>query len=106
MKVLTAEQMREVDRLTIERGVPSLALMENAAHRVMETLEVEFDPIAEQRIVILCGRRLARRPQGRCAAYAEGWLRLLSNHSVIGSHCFQSGQARYSGSSSTPMPRA
>jgi len=56
VKVLTAGQMREVDRLTIERGVPSLALMENAAHRVMETLEVEFDPIAAQRIVILCGK--------------------------------------------------
>ena len=35
MTVLTAEQTREVDRLTIEEnGVPSLALMENAAHRV------------------------------------------------------------------------
>jgi hydroxyethylthiazole kinase-like uncharacterized protein yjeF len=56
VKVLTAEQMREVDRLTIERGVPSLALMENAAHRVMEALEVEFDPITAQRVVILCGK--------------------------------------------------
>ena len=35
-----------------------------------------------------------------------GLLRLLSSHSPMGSHCFQSGQARYSGSSSTPMPRA
>ena len=35
-----------------------------------------------------------------------GWLRLLSSHSMMGSHCFQSGHARYSGSSSTPMPRA
>ena len=31
-KVLTAEQMREVDRLTTERyGIPSIILMENAA---------------------------------------------------------------------------
>ena len=37
-KVLTAAQMREVDRLTIEDGVPSIALMENAAHRVVEEL--------------------------------------------------------------------
>ena len=45
MKVLTGEQMREVDRLTIEDGVPSIALMENAAHRVVEELMREFDPI-------------------------------------------------------------
>jgi len=38
--------------------------------------------------------------------YSVGRLRLLSSHSLIGSHCFQSGDARYSGSSSTPMPRA
>lgn len=28
-----------------------------------------------------------------------GWLRLLSNHLINGSHCSQSGQARYGGSS-------
>src|SRR5688572_25846958 len=34
-KVLTAAQMREVDRLTTERyGIPSIILMENAAHAV------------------------------------------------------------------------
>src|ERR1700681_2290482 len=56
MKVLTAEQMREVDRLTIEDGVPSIALMENAAHRVVEEMVREFDPIDRQSIVILCGK--------------------------------------------------
>ena len=39
----------------------------------------------------------------RCAQL--GWLFLLPSHFVIGSHCFQSGQARYSGSSKMPMPR-
>ena len=34
MKVLTAAQMREVDRLTIERGIPGLILMENAGAAV------------------------------------------------------------------------
>jgi NAD(P)H-hydrate epimerase len=48
--------MREVDRLTVEDGVPSVALMENAAHRVVEEMIREFDPIDRQNIVILCGK--------------------------------------------------
>jgi len=56
MKVLTAAQMREVDRLTIEDGVPSIALMENSAHRVVEEMAREFEPIDRQNIVILCGK--------------------------------------------------
>ena len=55
--VLTAEQTREIDRLTIEEnGVPSIALMENAAHRVDETLVAEFDPLDQKYVVILCGK--------------------------------------------------
>ena len=38
MKVLTAEEMREADRRTIELGIPGLILMENAACRVVEFL--------------------------------------------------------------------
>ena len=38
MKVLTPDEMREADRLTIERGIPGLILMENAACRVVEFL--------------------------------------------------------------------
>ena len=57
MKVITADQSREMDRLTIEEdGVPSLALMENAAHRVDEVLVQEFDPLSRQTIAILCGK--------------------------------------------------
>src|SRR6185295_5300738 len=56
MKVLTSEQMREVDRATIEDGVPGIALMENAAHRVVEEMARGFDPIDRQSIVILCGK--------------------------------------------------
>jgi hydroxyethylthiazole kinase-like uncharacterized protein yjeF len=56
VKVLTAAQMREVDRLTIDGGVPSLGLMENAGHRVLETLEREFDPLSAQKVVVLCGK--------------------------------------------------
>ena len=56
MMVLTAEEIREVDRLTIEGGVPSLALMENAAHRVEEALAQQFDPLHKQFVVIFCGK--------------------------------------------------
>jgi NAD(P)H-hydrate epimerase len=56
MKVLTAVEMREVDRLTIEAGIPGIVLMENAGHRVVEFLEKRFAPLSNQRIVILCGK--------------------------------------------------
>ncbi len=56
MKVLTTEQMREADRLTIAGGVAGIALMENAAHRVVEELVREFSPLFKQNIVILCGK--------------------------------------------------
>ena len=56
MKVLTAAQMREVDRRTIESGIPGIVLMENAGHRVVEFLEKRFAPLSSHRIAILCGR--------------------------------------------------
>jgi NAD(P)H-hydrate epimerase len=56
MKVLTAAQMREVDRRTIELGIPGLVLMENAGHRVVEFLAETFAPLSGQRIAILCGK--------------------------------------------------
>lgn len=56
MKIMTAAQMREVDRLTIEGGIPGLILMENAASRVVEFLAERFRPLSEQRIVVLCGK--------------------------------------------------
>jgi ADP-dependent NAD(P)H-hydrate dehydratase / NAD(P)H-hydrate epimerase len=56
VKVLTAAQMREVDRLTIQGGIPSLELMENAGRRVLEVLEREFAPLQSQRILVLCGK--------------------------------------------------
>ena len=56
MKVLTAAQMREVDRKTIELGIPGLILMENAGNRVVEFLADEFAPLDSHRIVVLCGK--------------------------------------------------
>ena len=56
MKVLTSAEMREVDRRTMELGIPSLVLMENAGMRVVELLERKFAPLSDQRIVIFCGK--------------------------------------------------
>jgi hydroxyethylthiazole kinase-like uncharacterized protein yjeF len=56
MKILTAAEMREVDRRTIEAGIPGIVLMENAGHRVVEFLSERFAPLAGQRIVVLCGK--------------------------------------------------
>ncbi len=57
MKVLTAAQMREIDRRTsAERGVPSLVLMENAGARVFEFLAHRFSPLSRERICVLCGK--------------------------------------------------
>jgi ADP-dependent NAD(P)H-hydrate dehydratase / NAD(P)H-hydrate epimerase len=56
VKVLTAAQMRDVDRRTAELGIPNIILMENAGQRVVEFLEREYAPLAKQRIVVVCGK--------------------------------------------------
>lgn len=56
MKILTAAQMREVDRLTIEAGIPGIILMENAGTRVVDFLERTFAPLNTHRIVVVCGK--------------------------------------------------
>src|SRR5690348_30193 len=60
MKALTAAEMREVDRLTIERhGVSSLQLMENAGGHVTELIKnlfVHWPPERRRRIAALCGK--------------------------------------------------
>jgi NAD(P)H-hydrate epimerase len=55
MKIVTAAEMREIDRITSERfGVPSLALMENAGRAVADFAAENF-PEAK-RIGIVCGK--------------------------------------------------
>ena len=56
MKVLTAAEMREVDRRTIEMGIPGIVLMENAGLRVVEFLAERFAPLDAQRVLVLCGK--------------------------------------------------
>ncbi len=57
MKILTPEQLREVDRLSTEKyGIPSLLLMENAGMRVAEVLDNQFENLESLTIAILCGK--------------------------------------------------
>jgi NAD(P)H-hydrate epimerase len=57
MRILTAKQMREADRRTIEEvGVPSLLLMENAGLKVVSAMDEAFGDLAGRRIAVLCGR--------------------------------------------------
>ena len=55
MKILTADEMRSVDRLTTERfGVASLELMENAGAAVVRFVLREFPD--RRQICVLCGK--------------------------------------------------
>lgn len=74
MKVLTAAEVREVDRLTTERyGIPSLLLMENAAAQTLRAIEQRFRPIADRRVLVLCGKG---NNGGDGAAFArQAWMR-------------------------------
>ncbi|MCB1022473.1 MAG: NAD(P)H-hydrate epimerase, partial [Acidobacteria bacterium] len=55
--MLTAAQMREADRATIEdAGIPGLILMENAGAAVVRLIEREYAPLVGQRVLIVCGK--------------------------------------------------
>jgi NAD(P)H-hydrate epimerase len=56
MKIMTAAEMREVDRLTSERGIPGLILMENAGSRVVDFLCETFRPLHQHRVMVVCGK--------------------------------------------------
>jgi ADP-dependent NAD(P)H-hydrate dehydratase / NAD(P)H-hydrate epimerase len=57
VKILTAEEMREVDRLTSEgEGIPSATLMENAGASVARFIETRFQAYRQRKVVVLCGK--------------------------------------------------
>ena len=54
MKIVTAAEMREIDRLTTEKyGVPSLTLMENAGAAVAEFAQKHFE---FESVCVVCGK--------------------------------------------------
>jgi hydroxyethylthiazole kinase-like uncharacterized protein yjeF len=58
LKVLTAAEMREIDRLTTERhSLPSLLLMESAANAAARAISSRFPQgLSGLRVLVLCGR--------------------------------------------------
>ncbi|MFZ0808862.1 MAG: NAD(P)H-hydrate epimerase, partial [Candidatus Sulfotelmatobacter sp.] len=55
MKIVTAEEMRAIDRATSERfGIPSLTLMENAGAAVADHVLTHHGAV--RRIVVFCGK--------------------------------------------------
>ena len=55
MKIVTASEMREIDRITSERfGVPSITLMENAGTAVADFAEAHWP--TTKRIGVICGK--------------------------------------------------
>jgi hydroxyethylthiazole kinase-like uncharacterized protein yjeF len=56
--VISAAQMREIDRLTTERyGTPSVVLMENAAAATVREISAHFSgQVAGRSVLVVCGR--------------------------------------------------
>jgi len=77
MKVLTAAQMREVDRGTIAMGIPGLVLMENAGHRVVEFLTERFAPLEGEPCEMFHAKHLraGAKPGGERAGFAGGSMK-------------------------------
>ncbi|MEP7338935.1 MAG: NAD(P)H-hydrate dehydratase [Acidobacteriota bacterium] len=57
MKILTAQQMRELDRLTVERcGIPYATLMETAGSRVVEAIVQRYGIADHKWFAVYCGK--------------------------------------------------
>ena len=57
MLVVTSEQMRELDRLTIQKyGTPSLTLMERAGEGIAAAILERFAPAVKQGVLIVAGK--------------------------------------------------
>ena len=53
--VYSSADVRDMDRVAIESGIPGLSLMDAAAHALYETLCQALHGIAGRRVVIFCG---------------------------------------------------
>lgn len=58
MKLVTAAQMRDIDKRAIEQfGIPSLTLMENAGRGIAELIRAQFgENLVQTKFAIVCGK--------------------------------------------------
>jgi len=57
MKILTAGEMREIDRIAIDEiGIPGPVLMENAGIRITEEILRKFPKIQDENVVVVAGK--------------------------------------------------
>jgi ADP-dependent NAD(P)H-hydrate dehydratase / NAD(P)H-hydrate epimerase len=95
MKILTAEQMRNIDHRATDRfGIPSIVLMENAAVAVVEALSRHY-PEAD-RVAILCG-------PGQNGGDGFAIARHLENRGVVPVLLVIGDRAHYSGDALTNL---
>lgn len=57
INVYSSADVRDMDRVAIESGVPSLTLMEAAAQALYGTLSQALQGIRGRRVIIFCGAR-------------------------------------------------
>ena len=56
LPVVTADEMRKIDAITIERFVPGIDLMESAGSGVRDAITARWEPRKGASIVIVCGK--------------------------------------------------
>lgn len=57
MKLVTASEMRQLDRLAIEEyGIPGMVLMENAGRGLVSRMVHAWGPVAGRKYVVFCGK--------------------------------------------------
>ena len=56
LKLVTGSQMAEIDRRTIEEGIPGGALMENAGRGVFEVVSEILEEVSGKSVTVICGR--------------------------------------------------
>ncbi|HEV8658664.1 MAG TPA: NAD(P)H-hydrate epimerase, partial [Thermoanaerobaculia bacterium] len=95
MKILTSEQMANIDRRTTESfGIPSIVLMENAALAVIDAIHAHYPNI--DRAAVFCGT-------GKNGGDGLAIARHLENRGVVPVVLIVGDRAKFSGDAQTNL---
>ena len=95
MKILTADQMKRIDRRATERfGIPSIVLMENAATAVVDAIFAHYPEC--DRVAVICGI-------GANGGDGFAIARHLENRGVVPVILIAGDRAKYSGDALTNL---